>query len=145
MVATCSSACTPVTSTGCPRRRACATSSRSSRPPSAPPRICRAAEARAAERIAEAERAADLRVQAADDEAEQVLAEADAAAARQAEQEAEAASNPRASSLVEARLVARDVLRDGEIVSGHLRELADVAARQRRAPAASMSATSIKR
>ncbi|HEX4365012.1 MAG TPA: hypothetical protein VHZ75_10725 [Solirubrobacteraceae bacterium] len=79
------------------------------------------AETRAAERIAEAERAADLRVQAADDEAEQVLADARATA-----QKTEDEGKARARDLIyEARLATRDVLRDGETLSGQLRELSD--------------------
>jgi vacuolar-type H+-ATPase subunit H len=90
------------------------------------------AEERARERIAEAERAAMLRVQAADDEADHVRSQAEAdaeqllgEAAAQAQLERERALDRAREVLVEARLVARDVLRDGEIVSGHLRELAD--------------------
>ena len=90
------------------------------------------AEARAQERIAEAERAAALRVQAADDEAAAVRAEAEADAERtrsealalaQAERER---GQDRAREIVfEARAVTREVLREGELLSGHLHELAD--------------------
>src|ERR687893_181302 len=94
-------------------------------------RIIEAAE-RALERIAEAERAAMLRVQGADDEAEHVRSEAQSdaqqllrEAAAQAQLERERALARTRELLVEARLVVTDVLRDGEIVSGNLRELAD--------------------
>jgi hypothetical protein len=90
------------------------------------------AEDRALERIAEAERAAMLRVQAADDEAEHVRVEAQTEAqqllheaAAQAQLERERALARARELLVEARLVVTDVLRDGETVSGNLRELAE--------------------
>lgn len=90
------------------------------------------AEDRAQERIAEADRAANLRVQAADDEAEQVRLEAESDAeqlrrdaAEQARAERERAEDRARELIAEARLAAHDVLREGEILSGHLRELSD--------------------
>ncbi|HEX4344794.1 MAG TPA: hypothetical protein VHZ31_04465, partial [Solirubrobacteraceae bacterium] len=72
-------------------------------------------------RIAEAERAADLRVRAADEEAAQVREEAD----RYERDELDRAAASARVLLGEARTVAREVLHDGEQISGHLRELAD--------------------
>ena len=79
------------------------------------------AERRALERIAEADRAAELRVQAADDEASQVREEA---ARYDREEHHKAAASARVL-LAEARTAAREVLHDGQEITGHLRELAD--------------------
>ena len=103
------------------------------RPPSATAEELRAAaEARANERIAEAERAAELRVRAADEEAAEVRAEALAAAdgrahaaTRRPRRRDKAARRAPASSSTRRALATREVLRDGETLSGHLRELSD--------------------
>ena len=121
-----------------------AMSSRSSRPPSTTAEELRAAaEARANERIAEAERAAELRVRAADEEAAEVRAAAGPGARggrgrrgrrrrgapRPRPPRARGAGPRRAKGarelLYEARIATREVLRDGETISGHLRELSD--------------------
>lgn len=79
------------------------------------------AERRASERIAEAERAADMRVRAADEDADAVRGDAK----RFEQEERERAAASARVLLGEARTVAREVLHDGEEISGHLRELAD--------------------
>lgn len=90
------------------------------------------AEARANERIAEAERAAELRVRAADEEADEVrrAAAAEAQEAVAEAQEAARAAQDKAAKearelIYDARAATRGVLRDGETLSGHLRELSD--------------------
>jgi vacuolar-type H+-ATPase subunit H len=90
------------------------------------------AEQRAADRIAEAERAAMMRIQAAEEEADELRAEAVAAAEGLRNEAAEAAlearhqAQARARELIaDARRVAHEVLREGETLSGHLRELSD--------------------
>ena len=88
------------------------------------------AERRMQARIGEGQRAADLRVQAAEaealeilgaaqEEAERVVAEAEAAAA----EAREAAEREAREIVAEASASAREVLRDGSELSGHLREL----------------------
>ncbi len=79
------------------------------------------AERRSAQRIAEADRAAELRVQAADDEAAQVREEA----LRYDREEHDRAASSARVLLAEARTAAREVLHDGQEITGHLRELAD--------------------
>jgi hypothetical protein len=90
------------------------------------------AEQRMRERIAEGDRAADNRVQAAEAEALEILANAQQAAdqvVREAQTRAEevrdAARKDAREIVAEASAVARDVLRDGTDLSGHLRELSD--------------------
>ena len=106
-----------------------------------------AAEARANERIAEAERAARAARAAADEEAADVRAAAEAEARealprprppreswRGGRREAREAGRARGGGqgrrrarelIYEARAATREVLRDGETISGHLRELSD--------------------
>ncbi len=79
------------------------------------------AEERTRERIAEAERAADLRVRAAEEEALALRAEAEE---RALQIESAAQADARAT-ISQARAAAREVLRDGEQLSGDLRELSD--------------------
>lgn len=91
-----------------------------------------AAEARANERIAEAERAGELRVRAADEEAAEIrrAAAAEAQEAVVEAQDAARAAQDKAAKqarklIYEARAATREVLRDGETLSGQLRELSD--------------------
>jgi hypothetical protein len=79
------------------------------------------AERRSADRIAEADRAAEMRVQAADDEAALVREEA----ARYDREEHHKAATSARVLLAEARTAAREVLHDGQEITGHLCELAD--------------------
>ena len=90
------------------------------------------AERRMQARIAEGQRSAELRVQAAEaealeilgaaqEQAEKMLAEAHAAA----EESREAAQREAREIVAEASGSAREVLRDGTELSGHLRELSE--------------------
>ena len=90
------------------------------------------AEKRMRERIAEGDRAAQNRVEAAEAEAFEILANAQEAAdkvVREAQTRADeirdAARNDARQIVGEASSSARDVLRDGTELSGHLRELSE--------------------
>ncbi len=90
------------------------------------------AETRMRERIQEGERAADNRVQAAENEALEILANAQQQADRivreaqaRADELRDAARRDAREIVGEASAGARDVLRDGTELSGHLRELSD--------------------
>jgi cell division septum initiation protein DivIVA len=90
------------------------------------------AEKRMRERISEGERAAENRVQAAESEALEILANAQEQADRivreaqaRADELRDAARRDAREIVGEASAGARDVLRDGTELSGHLRELSD--------------------